>query len=324
MSKMAVSAGRRTTSQQEESSTEIDLTYYEAQPPRMVDGKTFPPKESRRGEIGRAELKLDDVIDPDYPWQSIDHDSPGGRKRMEEIKRRKAETVKDYVVVHSRFWQQFREPEYFTGDRTETYSYTIGHTRGQESSVEAGIEMSLGLEYGTFKSELKGSLKWTSRSEESFSESESKTVEQHYKGDCWYLFWQTMTELAVYRRKKESPNVLELANITVAPSSLFMIDASPRPKVERIPLKPLRASVTKLKKGESHVFGGYVFANTRVSVKNLSNNDDGQLTLSWLGLGGKIIISVEPDKVATVNRYLPIDFRAINSGVTQLEVWTDT
>ena len=305
-------------------SKEIDCTYYEAQPPRMVDGKTFPPKESMRGVIGRAELRLDDVIDPDYPWQKIDHDSPGGKKRMEDIKRKKAETVKDYVVVHSRFWQQFREPEYFTGDRTETYSYTIGHSRAQSSTVEAGIEMSLGLEYGAFKGELKGSLKWTSRTEESFSESVTKTIEQHYRGDCWYLFWQTMTELAVYRRKKESPNVLEQANIIAAPSGLIMVDPFPRPKVEGRPVKPLRISARKLNKGQTKVFGGYVFANTKVSVKNLSNNDDGELTLSWLGLGGKIIVSVGPDQVEHVSKYLPIDFRAINSGVTQLEVWTDT
>jgi|FrelakmetLWP11LW_1041352.scaffolds.fasta_scaffold17414_1 hypothetical protein len=306
------------------SSKEIDCTYYEAQPPRMVDGKTFPPTESMRGEMGRAELKLDDVLDPDYPWQMLDHDSPGGKRRMEEIKRRKAAAVKDYVVIHTRFWQQFREPLYYSGDRTEIFSYTIGHNRAQSSSVEAGIEISLGLQEGMFKGELKGSLKWTSRTEESFSESATKTIEQHYQGDCWYLFWQTMTDLTVYRRKKESPDVLEQVKIIVAPSNLVMMDPFPRPKVEGKPKMPLRASTVTLDQGKSHVFGGYVFANTKVYVKNSSNNDDGQLTLSWLGLGGKIIIDLGLEETKHVSKYLPIDFRAINSGVAQLKVWTDT
>ncbi len=79
-----------------------------------------------------------------------------------------------------------------------------------------------------------------------------------------------------------------------------------------------------MKKGQSHTFGGYVFVKTKVSTKNLSNNDDGQLTLSWAGLGGKILVNVSHGKTISVNRLLPAIFGAINSGVAELEVWTDT
>ena len=71
------------------SAPQIDLTYYEAQPPRMVDPRYFPPSESLRGEIAQSILTLDDVIDPAYPWQLLDHDSPGGEKRRNAIKQKK-------------------------------------------------------------------------------------------------------------------------------------------------------------------------------------------------------------------------------------------
>lgn len=303
---------------------EIDLSYYEAQPPQMVDAKEFPPLESLKGKYGRVELSLDHVIDPDYPWQILDHDSPGGQKRREEIKQQKAKIVQNYVVTHSRYWQQFRDPEYFPGDRTATYSYTVGHSRTQSTSVEAGLEVSLGLEKGIFSAGIKGSLEWSSRTEESFSESETRTIEQHYQGDCWYFYWQTMDELTVYRRTQANPDALEQVRRVVAPSGLVMTDRFQRPNAEAKPEMRLGAGMVELEKGQSHVFPGYVFANTKVSVKNLSNNDDGELTLSWLSLGGKVILDVGPGKVKSVKKYLPGDFKAINSGVTKLEVWNDT
>ncbi len=303
---------------------EIDPTYHEAQPPRMVDSTAFPPTESLKQELGRTELGLDDVIDPDFPWQVLAHDSPGGKKRVEEIKKKKAQAVQGYVVVHSRFWQQFRTPEYLPGAQTRTYSYTVGRSRSQSSSVEAGIEVALGLEKGIFKGELKGSLKWTTTTEQAFSESETRTVEQQFEGDCWYFYWQTMNELTVFRREKASPDALVQAQRVVAPSSLVMIDRFKVQQPREAPAMRLGAGAVTLKKGQSKAFGGYVFASTKVSVKNLSNNDDGELTLSWMGLGGRIVVNLGPGSVKHVDRYLPVSFNAIDSGVTELEVWTAT
>lgn len=303
----------------------IDATYYEAQPPQMVDARAFPPHESLRGEMGRTALALDDVTDPDYPWQLMDHDSPGGKKRMEEVKGKKAAAVQGYVLVHSRFWQQTMDPRHAPpGKYTNTFTYTVGRSRVQSSSVEAGLEVSLGIAKGIFSANVKGSLKWTSTTETTFSESRTCTTEESYDGNCWFLHWQTMHEMALYRRETSQPDALVLVQAVVAPSSVVMVDRFNLDKLEA-PSRPgqlLGTGAVKLKKGESHNFNGWVFGNTQVSVKNLSNNDDGQLILSWLSLGGRIVIDLGPGAVKKVDKYLPASFKATSSGVTSLEVWT--
>lgn len=305
-----------------QSAPQIDLTYYEAQPPRMVDPKSFPPQESLRGKIGESILKLDDVIDAQYPWQILDHDSPGGEKRRNEVKQKKQDEVLGYEMTHTRYWRQFRTPERPPGDTEIEVIYTVGHTRKQSTTVESGIELALGIEKGVFSGALKASLKWTSTTEESFSETQTQRITQNIKGNRWYFYWQTMDEFTIYRREKANPDALvEVKNI-VAPSKLVLVDSPNIKQLENVP-KPLQASRTRLKPGDSTTFGGWVFANTKVSVKNLSNNDDGQVTLSWAGLGGKILVNVKPGKVASVSKYLPATFRAINSGVCAVEVWTD-
>jgi len=305
--------------------TEIDATYYEARPPQMVDTKAFPPHESLRGEMGRSTLALDDVTDPDYPWQLMDHDSPGGKKRMEEVKRRKADAVQGYVLVHSRFWQQTTDPKHAPpGKYTDTFTYTVGRTRAQSSSVEAGLEVSLGIAKGIFTGSMKGSLKWTSTTETTFSESRTRTIEETYDGNCWFLYWQTMHEMALYRREIGNPDALVLVRAVVAPSSVVMVDRFNLDKLKATqrPGPLLGTGSVTLNKGESRDFNGWVFGNTKVSVKNLSKNDDGQLILSWLSLGGRIVIDVGPGAVKQVDKYLPASFKATSSGVTSLEVWT--
>ena len=304
---------------------EIDATYYEARPPQMVDARAFPPRESLRGEMGRSELKLDDVTDPDYPWQLMDHDSPGGKKRMEDVKHRKAAAVQGYVLVHSRFWQQALDPRHAPpGKYTNTFTYTVGRSRAQSSSVEAGLEVSLGIAKGIFTGSVKGSLKWTSTTETTFSETRTCTTEESYDGNCWFLYWQTMHEMALYRREIGNPDALVLVQAVVAPSSVVMVDRFDLKKLGAPPPRGqlLGTGAVTLKKGESHNFNGWVFGNTKVSVKNLSDNDDGQLILSWLSLGGRVVIDVGPGAVKQVDKYLPASFKATSSGVTSLEVWT--
>ena len=204
---------------------EIDLTYYEAQPPQMVDPKFFPPQESLRGEIGQSTLSLDDVIDPAYPWQILDHDSPAGEKRRNAIKQKKQNEVIEYVMTHTRYWRQFQTPERPPGDLEIEVIYTVGCTRKQSTTVETGIELSLGLEKGIFSGSLKASLKWSSTTEVSFSETQTQRVTQQIKGNRWYFYWQTMDEFTIYRREKSNPDALvEVKNI-VAPSNLVVVDS---------------------------------------------------------------------------------------------------
>jgi hypothetical protein len=313
-----------TPNEEDDMSTNSDQNYYPAQPPRMTDPRYFPEPESLPGLIGETDLRLDDVTDPDFPWQRLPHDSPGGEKRVKEIKAKKAATVAGYSIRHSRIWRQFKQPKFVPSPLVETIAYTVGRTRKQKTSVEQGIEVSLGLEKGIFKAGVKGSLKWTSETEESFSESETRTTEQHYEGDCWYLYWQTLDILTLYRRTKAAPEDLVEISTVAAPSGLIMVDKYRRADFGAAPGPLLRAGQITLHKGQSHTFGGWVFANTKVLVKNLSSNDDGELTVVWLGIGSKVIVEVPPGKTKIHEQYVPAGFRAINSGVTDLEVWNDT
>ncbi len=103
-----------------------------------------------------------------------------------------------------------------------------------------------------------------------------------------------------------------------------MVDKYQRSDLGAAPEPMLGAGRVTLRKGESHTFGGWVFADTKVLVKNPSSNDDGELTVVWLGIGSKVLVEVSPGKTKTHEQYVPAGFRAINSGVTDLEVWTDT
>ena len=149
-------------------SNDPDLTYYPAQPPLMIDPRFFPPLESLPGLIGQADLRLDDVFDPEFPWQNLPHDSPGGERRVADIKARKAATVAGYRMRHERIWRQFKHPKSVPSQVVETFTYTTGRTRQQKATVEQGIEVSLGLTKGIFEAGVKGSLKWTSETEQSF------------------------------------------------------------------------------------------------------------------------------------------------------------
>ena len=302
---------------------ELDLTYYPAQPPRMTDPRFFPPPESSTGLVGEATLPLDEVVDPDFPWQILPHDSPGGKKRVADIKARKAATVAGYRLRHERLWRQFRAPLSVASPRTETFSYTVGRTRAQKTTVEAGVEVELGLSKGAFSASMKGSLKWTNEVEQTFSETETKTVEQQFEADCLYLYWQTIDVLTVYRESKEAPGKLVEAKRTEAPSGLIMVDKYQRANF-RAPGPLLGAGKVTLHPGDGHGFGGYVFDTTKVTVKNPSSNDDGELTLVWFGIGSKVIITVPPGETKAHKQWLPASFRAIDSGVTDLQVWTDT
>ncbi|MFO8082992.1 MAG: hypothetical protein R6U27_01580 [Desulfobacterales bacterium] len=304
--------------------SDTDLNYYPAQPPRMTDPRYFPPSESQHGLIGVADLQLDDVIDPDFPWQLLPHDSPGGQKRVDEIKRQKAAEVAGYHLRHSRVWKQFMQPKFVPSPLVETISFTVGRTRKQKTTVEQGIEVSLGLKKGIFEAGVKGSLKWNREMEESFSESETRTSEQHYEAECWYIYWQTLDILTLYRRTKDSPDVFVEISVAEAPSGLIMVDKYQRSDLGAVPEALLGAGKVTLHKGESHTFGGWVFADTKVMVKNPSSNDDGELTVVWLGIGKKVIVKVPPGKTKTHSQYVPAGFRAINSGVTDLDVWNDT
>ena len=304
--------------------TETDITYYPAQPPRMTDPRYFPPSESLPGVIGITDLGLDEVIDPKYPWQILPHDSPGGEKRVKEFKARKSAEIAGYSLHHNRIWRQFKQPKFVPSPSEETISYSVGRTRKQKTTVEEGIEISLGLKKGIFEAGMKGSIKWSQETEESFSESQTKTYQQQYEADCWYLYWQTLDVLTIYRRTKESPDDLIEVNTAEAPSSLIMVDIYKRSDLGKEPGPLLGAGKVTLHKGQSHSFGGWVFANTKVMVKNPSTNDDGELTVVWMNIGKKVIVHVPPGKTKTHQQYVPAGFRAINSGVTDLDVWTDT
>lgn len=302
--------------------TGIDLTFYEAQPPRMVDARDFPPAESARGDFGRVELRADDVIDPSFPWQNMAHDSPAGKKRRDAVKAARDEQVLKYWLVHAKFWQQFRPPEFLPGDREDTISYTIGRERKQSSTVEQGLEISLGLKGDVFSAEAKASMKWTQQVQQSFSASETKTVTQHLEGNRWYFYWQTVDELTVFRVRKSEPGAMEEVSRVAAPSGVVMMDSFTMPKRAEPSGQKLGAAAVKLNKGESSNFPGWAFAKTKVYAKNLSDNDDGEATVSWMGLGGKIVMSLAPDSTESIERWLPASFKVTSSGVTRVEVWT--
>jgi hypothetical protein len=302
----------------------VDLTYYPAQPPEMTDPRFYPPSESLPGLIGEAGLPLDEVIDPEFPWQILPHDSPGGEKRVAGIKANKVATVGDYRMRRERIWRQFQQAIYVPSPRVETFSYSVGRTRKQKTSVEEGIEASLGLTKGAFALGVKGSLKWTTEAEQGFSESETRTIEQHYEADCWYLYWQTVDVLTLFRRTKAAPDDLVEVSKIESPSGQIMVDKYLRTTFGAAPGPLMGAGSVTLKKGESRTFGGWVFSNTKVMVKNPSTNDDGERTVVWLGIGTKVVVPVPPNKTKAHEQYVPAGFRAINSGVTDLEVWSDT
>lgn len=299
--------------------TPIDETYHEARPPRMTDGDDFPNRESLRREYGRSELGLDDVIDRDYPWQTMAHDSPAGKQRMEDVKREKAQNVKNYVLTRSKFWRWFKKPDYFPNEKKTIYTYKVGRSRAQKTTVEAGIELSLGLPMDGFTIGLKSDLKWSSEIQESFEESREETSEETFEGDCWYLFWQTVEELTLFRQLRGTDVLDEVSNIQ-APTNLTMVDKNRirKPSAE-IPM--LRATQTKLEIGQGCNWAGYPFGNTKVSMK-AEGNDDGELTVTWAGLG-KQIVAVPHDKVTVYESWRPVAFRTTNSGVAPMQVWTD-
>lgn len=302
-----------------------DLTYYPAQPPRMTDPRFFPPLESLPGLIGQADLGLDDVFDPEFPWQNLPHDSPGGERRVAAIKARKSQAVAGYRMRHERVWRQFKLPKSVPSQAVESFTYTTGRARQQKTTVEQGIEVSLGLTKGIFEASVKGSLKWTSEAEQSFSESETRTVEQHYDADCVYLYWQTLDVLTLYRRTIAAPDDLVEAAMIEAPCGQVMVDKYLRSSFEAVRESfGVSGGSTELRKGQSQRFGGWAFANTKVMVKNPSSNDDGELTVVWLGIGSKVVVAVPPGKTKSHEQWVPLGFRAINSGVTDLEVWSDT
>jgi hypothetical protein len=300
--------------------SEIDLTFFEAQPPRMVDDRNFPPPESSRGNFGHARLDAEAVQDPGFPWETMAHDSAGGAERREAVRAAKQAQVSHYVLVHAKLWRQFATPQFYPGERTETVGYTVGRSSSKSRAVERDIEVQLGLKGEVLSLGVKGSLKWTSRVEESFSEVHTSSVTQKFAGNHWYFFWQTIDELSLYRARKDATDVLEQVRVLDAPSGVVMMDSHAMP--DRIPGPLLRAGAVKLKKGESTSFGGWVFANTKVYAKNLSDNDDGEATISWAGLGGKILMPLKPGQTKSVEKYLPFTFKVISSGVTQIEVWT--
>jgi len=302
--------------------TGIDLSFHEAQPPRMVDSNDFPPGESNRGDFGRVDLKPGDVTDPAYPWQVMAHDSPGGKARRDAVRKAKNDAVLKYVLVHARYWQQFQPPQFLPGDREETVSYTVGREQKKRKTVETGLEVTLGLKGKVLSAEVKASMKWTEQVEESFSESTTRTVTQQLHGNRWYFFWQTMDELTVYRVRKAEPGVLEEVSRVAAPSGVVMMDSFSMPDRAAPEGQRLGAAAVTLKKGQSTSFGGWVFASTKVYAKNLSDNDDGEATISWMNLGGKIVMTLSPDQTKHTQRYLPASFSVINSGVTDIQVWT--
>ncbi len=303
-------------------SVDIDLTFYDAQPPRMVDARHFPPEASARGDFGRVDMALGDVKDPTFPWQDMSHDSEGGKKRRDAVKKAQEEAVLKYVLVHTKYWQQFRPPEFLPGKREETVSYTVGHERRQSTTVEEGLEISLGLKGKVLSAGAKASIKWNQQVQESFSDSHTKTVTQELEGNRWYFYWQTLDELTLYRVCKSEPNVTEEVKSVAAPSGVVMLDSFTMPKRAEPKGPRLGAAAVTLKKGESASFPGWLAAKTRVHAKNLDANDDGEATISWMGLGGKIVMALEPGSTTHVDRWLPASFKVTSSGVTEIEVWT--
>ena len=140
-----------------------------------------------------------------------------------------------------------------------------------------------------------------------------------------YLYWQTLDVLTLYRRTVAAPDDLVEAAKIEAPSGQVMVDKYRRSSFEVQPKSfGVSGGSTTLQKGQSQSFGGWVFANTKVMVKNTSSNDDGELTVVWLGIGSKVVVAVPPGETKTHEQLVPLGFRAINSGVTELEVWSDT
>jgi hypothetical protein len=307
----------------------MDINYYETQPPR-IQGTDFPPVDSLHKEYGRSTLSLDDVIDPQYPWQNINTDTPEGIAAAKSIKNQKSAEVSEYVLVRSQYWHQFASPEYFPNDEKLTITIERGSSTTQTSSVEASIEADLGLQKGVFSANVKSSLKWSSSCEESFSESVTITKEQTFKANCWYLYWQTMQELAIYRRTKENPDALSLVKKTVGAMNIEKSDSNMIDSMLENTSSPrLQSGKITLNCGQSHTFGAWVFGETKFTFQNTDKYGEAQATMTWAGMNRDVVnipaknIDTGETGIKSVMRYYFAGVSVTNSGnVDGLVVWS--
>ncbi|MCK9338353.1 MAG: hypothetical protein M0P43_11025 [Arcobacteraceae bacterium] len=307
----------------------MDINYYETQPPR-IQGTDFPPVDSLHKEYGRSTLSLDDVIDPKYPWQNINTDTQEGIAAAKSIKNKKSEEVLEYVLVRNRYWHQFASPEYFPNDEKLTITIEKGSSTTKTSSVETSIEADLGLQKGVFSANLKSSLQWDDICQESFSEKITITKEQTFRGNCWYLYWQTMQELAIYRRTEANPDALSLVKKTVGAMEIEKLDPNIIDSMLEHASSPrLQSGNIVLNRGQSHTFGAWVFGKTQLSFQNTDKYGEAQITMTWAGTNRDVVnipaknIDTGETGIKSVMRYYFAGVSVTNSGnVDGLVVWS--
>lgn len=308
--------------------TAMDINYYETQPPRIL-GTDFPPTDSLKKEYSRSSLGLDDVIDPQYPWQNINTDTSSGMNKAKEIKDRKSAEVIEYVIIRSRYWHQYDAPKFYANDTEDTKLYTTGNTNSHTKNIETGIEAELGLKAEVFNAKIKTSLKWDESCTDAFSESMTHTTTQTFKENNYYLYWLTIEELALYRRTKSNPAALDLVTTTSGSVNIEKTDANKVDVDEVFEAPRLKSKKRKvLQSGEFHYFAAAVVGKTKFNFKNMNSDIEAQAELRYAVISKTTVdipckdIDSGETGTKTIKKYYCGSVRVTNSGRPDLEVWT--
>lgn len=308
---------------------EVDTTFYETLPPQMIDLRHLPPMQSDALEIGRSRVECDEVLDPLYPVETMEHDTDEGYKRWVALKEKKQNEVQGYLIVRNKFWEQIRTWQYFADTQTETWKYFSGASESHATDVTTSIEGELGLSKGIFSAKLKAGLKFSQQDTKTFSQSVEHTINLSYEANCYYLFWQIVENFDLFRIRKTTPAEPQYVKSYSGYSETqmtnkFRASELARPGEHAAP--PLRAAAKVLDRGESYSVGTYLIGKTKFSFKNLSNQEKSEVTLVPM-IGGlwsrPWVISINPGYTKSVHHaYTADQVRITNSGAHRIEVWS--
>jgi len=309
--------------------TDIDTRFYETLPPQMIDRRHLPPLRSDSLEVGRSRVDADDVIDPLYPIETMEHDTDAGYKRWMALKEKKKQEVQGYLVVRSKYWEQVRSWQYYPDARSETWTFFTGSTESHSKEVTESIEAELGLAAGVFSAKLSAALKVTHQDNATFSRSVEHTITTSLEADCYYLFWQIVESFDLFRITTANPDapvyVKSYTGYTVTQTTNKFRTSDLRGQGTPV-AGMLGAAAKKLDRGASYSVGTYLIGKTKFSFKNLSNQETGEVTLVPL-VGGlwrePWVITINPGYTRTVSHAYTADSVTItNSGAHPVEVWT--
>ena len=311
-----------------ENKTEIDTTFYETLPPQMIDLRHLPPMQSDSAEIERSDVGFDEVNDPHYPIDTIEHDTDEGYARWQALKKKKKDEVAGYLIIRNKHWEQTQTWRFFPDDQKETLEVFTGSTETHSKEYTVSIEAQLGLKKGIFNGSLKSKFTFTKKDTKTFSKSTKHTIEKKYEGNCYYLYWQIIESFDLYRRPKANPDEYEYVNSFSGYTDTYMVNKYNQKDLAKgaKAMPPLTAAAKVLKKGESRTVGTRLIGKTKFCFKNLSEQEKGEVALTP-GIGGlwrpPWVISVNPGYTKSIWHGYMADFVKItNSGAHDMEVWT--